>query len=138
LCLERIDVFKTYKKCVCEDRPVDKIRKESLLMKPVTHMALANAMLIILKHGVDYSSIIDKINGIDWAFENPIWFNILVTNTKSKKMITKTNSLKQAGKLIAYMLIGNKFNAEEVNEVQGILNEAVGENQEVELPKIID
>ena len=51
-----------------------------------------------------------------------MWFNILVTNTKSKKMITKTNS----------------FNHEEVNEVQKIFNEAVGENQEVELPKIID
>lgn len=138
LCLENIDVFKTYIKCVREDRPVDKIRKESLLMKPVTHMALANAMLIVLKHGIDYVSIIDKINGVDWRFENPMWFNILVTNTKSKKMITKTNSLKQAGKLIAYMLIGDSFSNEEVNEVQEILNEAVGENQEVELPKIIE
>ena len=67
-----------------------------------------------------------------------MWFNILVTNTKSKKMITKTNSFKNAGKLIAYILIGYKFNHEEVNEVQKIFNEAVGENQEVELPKIID
>ena len=45
--------------------------------------------------------------------------------------------MKQAGKLIAYMLIGDKFNDEEVNEVQEILNEAAGENQETELPEII-
>ena len=66
-----------------------------------------------------------------------MWFNILVTNTKNKKMITKTNSLKQAGKLIAYMLIGDKFDDEEVDEVKEILNEAAGENQNAELPKII-
>ena len=138
LSLENIDIFKIYIKYVYEDRPVDKIRKESLLMKPVTHMALANAMLIILKHGIDCCAVISKINDIDWSFDNPLWFNILVTNTKSKKMITKTNSLKQAGKIIAYMLIGDKFTNSEVQEVQEILNEAASDNQKVELPKVLD
>lgn len=138
LCLEKIDVFKTYKKYVLEDRSLEQMRKENLLMKPVTHMALANAMLIVMNHGVDYTTVIDKLNSIDWAFENPMWFNILVTNTKSKKMIAKTNSLKQAGKLIAYMLMGDKFSKDEVEELQEILNEASGEEDQVaELPKII-
>lgn len=106
-------------------------------MKPVTHMALANAMLIVLDYAVDYMTVIDKVNAIDWAFENPIWLSILVTNTKSKKMIAKTHSLKQAGKLIAFMLIGDKFTDSEVEELQEIHNEAADEYQEVDLPEII-
>lgn len=136
-CLNHIDVFKDYVKCVEEDCSVEKIRKESLLLKPVTHMALANAMLSLLEHGVDYTKMLDSLNKIDWSFDNSIWFNVLVTNSKNKKMITKAASLKQAGKLIAYMLIGNKFSANEKAEVQQILSEAASEDQEAALPDIV-
>lgn len=146
--MSRIEIFKTYKEYVEKDISLGPVRKDHLLLKPVTHTALAQAVSIAGGYGYKYSELIDKINKIDWSQENPVWANILVTNSMNKRMITGSQALKDAGKIIAYMMIGDKFSEKEVQDVKEILTRAqtavknddgiVGENIEVQLPNIIE
>lgn len=66
----------------------------------------------------------------------------------NKRMITGSQALKDAGKIIAYMLIGNEFSDKEVEEVREILKKAKADIKnedgssadevEVTLPPIIE
>lgn len=146
--LEKIDVFRMYKEYVERDKPLQNIRKDNLLLKPVTHTALAQAVSVAMDYGYKYTELIEKINKIDWSQDNPIWANVLVTNSMNKRMITGSQALKDAGKIIAYMLIGHDFSDREVENLREILRNARGDikekdsngNQEsdVKLPPIIE
>ncbi len=146
--LDRIDVFQQYKEYVEKDKPLQNIRKDNLLLKPVTHTALAQAVSVAMDYGYKYTELIEKINKIDWSQENPIWANVLVTNSMNKRMITGSQALKDAGKIIAYMLIGHDFSEREVENLREILRNARGDIKEeyrnsmqgsdVKLPPIIE
>ena len=146
--MSRIDIFKTYSEYVEKNISLGDVRKDHLLLKPVTHTALAQAVAIAKDYGHEYTELIDKINKINWSQDNPIWGNILVTNSMNKRMITGSQALKDAGKIIAYMLIGNEFSDKEVEEVREILKKAKADIKnedgssadevEVTLPPIIE
>ena len=146
--ISRIEIFKTYREYVEKNISLATVRKDHLLLKPVTHTALAMAVSIAQEYGHEYTGLIDKINKINWSQENPIWANVLVTNSMNKRMITGSQALKDAGKIIAYMLIGNEFSDKEVEDVREILKKAKTdvknedgspvENIDVQLPLIIE
>jgi DNA sulfur modification protein DndB len=143
--MDGISIFRTYREYVEKDMSLATLRKQNLLLKPVTHTALAQAVSIAMDHGYQYEDLIAKINKINWSQDNPVWSNILVTNSMNKRMITGSQALKNAGKIIAYMIAGNKFSAKDVAEVREILKDAnaniKGENEdepaEIRLPEII-
>lgn len=62
-----------------------------------------------------------KLNKMDWSFENPIFFKLLVTGTAKKKMITGKESIKAASQVIAYIVMGADMTKTEVNEVKDII-----------------
>ena len=134
--LEKIDAFKTYIEYSDSGKSLENVRKENLLFKPVTHMALAQAVQICLEYGYEYKNIVDRFNLIDWSQSNKVWSNILVTNSNSKRMITGTKALKDAGMLIAYMVIGSKFSEKSKQELLQKLRDA-GNDQSIELPPIV-
>lgn len=146
--MSRIEIFQTYKEYVEKDISLGSVRKDHLLLKPVTHTALAQAVSIAKDYGHEYTDLIDKINKINWSQENPIWANVLVTNSMNKRMITGSQALKDAGKIIAYMLIGNDFSEKEEDAVREILKKAKTDSKnedgssaeeiEVQLPPIIE
>ncbi len=146
--ISRIEIFKTYREYVEKNISLATVRKDHLLLKPVTHTALAMAVSIAQEYGHEYTELIDKINKINWSQENPIWANVLVTNSMNKRMITGSQALKDAGKIIAYMLIGNEFSDKEVEDVREILKKAKTdvknedgspvENIDVQLPLVIE
>lgn len=143
--MDGISIFRTYREYVEKDMSLATLRKQNLLLKPVTHTALAQAVSIAMDHGYQYEDLIAKINKINWSQDNPVWSNILVTNSMNKRMITGSQALKNAGKIIAYMIAGNKFSAKDVAEVREILKDAnaniKGEKEdepaEIRLPEII-
>ena len=118
----------------------------SAIMQSVSDDKMAVALA--KDYGHEYTELIDKINKINWSQDNPIWGNILVTNSMNKRMITGSQALKDAGKIIAYMLIGNEFSDKEVEEVREILKKAKADIKnedgssadevEVTLPPIIE
>lgn len=72
LCITGIDIFKLYIEYLEKGVTLEKFRKENLLLKPVTHMALAHATSIILDAGCEFEALIPKINKIDWSISNPV------------------------------------------------------------------
>ena len=146
--MSRINIFQIYREYVERDISLANLRKNHLLLKPVTHTALAQAVSIAKGYGYKYTDLIDKINNIDWSQDNPVWANVLVTNSMNKRMITGSQALKDTGKIIAYMLVGHKFSDKEVEEVKEILKNAKAdvknedgspaENTEVQMPPIIE
>ena len=145
--MSRIEIFKTYREYVEKNISLANLRKDHLLLKPVTHTALAMAVSIAQEYGYKYTDLVDKVNKINWSQENPVWSNVLVTNSMNKRMITGSQALKDAGKIIAYMLVGDKFSDREVEEVRDILRKAKADVKnedgtsleciEVQMPEII-
>ncbi len=133
--LTEVDVFKEYKQYVIAGNPLENIRKKNLLLKPVTQMALAQAVRIAMRYGYKYSDLTQKINQIDWSPEYYVWSNVLVTSTSNRKMITGSQALKDAGSIIAYMLVGDKFSDEEKKNLLQTIRQA-NNDETLELPPI--
>lgn len=54
-----------------------------------------------------------------------------------KRRITGSQALKDAGSLIAYMLVGEKYNKEEQERLLKVIREA-NDNEEAELPPVVE
>lgn len=135
--LTEVEVFKEYKEYVIDGNPLEKIRKKNLLLKPVAQMALSQAVRIAMDYGYEYSDLIPKINKINWDPSYYIWSNILVTTSSKKKMITGSQALKDAGSLIAFMLIGEKYDTTEKERLLKVIREA-NDNEDLTLPLAIE
>ena len=134
--LNGMDTYKKYIELTREDKPISELREENLLMKPVTHMTLAHVAFMAKLKGVAWADIVSKLNQIDWSMDNRIWFNILVIPAKKKKVITGKESIRAAGMVISYIVMGDLMTNEEVEEVREIItNSTNGEMNE--LPKMI-
>lgn len=131
--LTQIEVFKQYLSLTRENRPVSRLRVENLLMKPVTQMALAHVALFAERHEITWESIVEKLNKIDWRFDNSLWFNILVIGSANKKMITGKESIRSAGAVITYMVMGDYMSRSELADVKQIICNARNE-EGAELP----
>lgn len=135
--MTEVDVFKEYKQYVIEGNPLENIRKKNLLLKPVTQMALAQAVRLAMKYGYKYADLTRKINQINWDPEYYVWSNVLVTSTSNKKMITGSQALKDAGSIIAYMLVGDKFTEEEQQGLLQTIRQA-NDDETLDLPPITE
>ena len=116
------------------NRPISGLRETNLLLKPVTQMALAHTARMSLMKGFKWEDIIEKINQIDWSFDNELWFNILVIPSANKKMITGKEAIRAAGMVISYMAMGKDMTKEELTDVKEIISNA----HNYENPKLPD
>ena len=105
-------------------------------MKPVTQMALAHVAALAKKKGVSWKEVVAKLNKVDWSFENKLWFNILIIGSAQKKMITGKESIKSAGMIISYLIMGGKMSKAEIGDVHKIIKDA-HDNQEEPLPQML-
>ena len=76
------------------------------------------------------------VNQVDWSFNNDLWFNILVIGSANKKMITGKESIRSAGMVIAYMVMGNQMTRSEVDDVRQIIRNARNDDN-APLPQMI-
>lgn len=133
--MNEVEAFKQYKQYVVDGNPLENIRKKNLLLKPVTQMALAQAVKIAMDYGYEYKDLTSKINQINWSPEYYVWSNILVTSSSNKKMITGSQALNEAGSIIAYMLVGDKFSSDEKNRLLQIIRQA-NDDDTLDLPPV--
>ncbi|WP_029200910.1 DNA sulfur modification protein DndB [Oribacterium sp. NK2B42] len=130
--LKGLSIYREYLALTREDKTVSKLREQSLLMKPVTHMALAHVAYMAQKKDLDWADIVMKLDKVDWSMDNPLWFNILVIGSANKKMITGKESIKAAGLVISYMVMGDYMTTEEIEEVRRVIsNSTNGEKDEL-------
>ena len=118
------------------NRTISELREDNLLMKPVTHMALAHVAYYAKKKGISWTKVVSKLNRVDWSMDNSIWFNILVIPAKKKKVITGKESIRAAGMVISYMVMGKSMTVAEVNEVREIIKNSTNEQSD-KLPNMI-
>lgn len=135
--MSEVNAFKDYQKYISDGNSLEAYRKKNLLLKPVTQMALSQAVRLAMDYGFVYEDLIPKINKINWDTGFYAWSNVLVTTGSSKKMITGSQALKDAGSLIAYMLVGEKYNKEEQERLLKVIREA-NDNEEAELPPVVE
>ena len=86
--LSGMRVYKEYLELTKLDKPISQLREDNLLMKPVTHMALAHVAYFAKQKGLTWSEVVKKLDKVDWSMDNSVWFNILVIPAKKKKVIT--------------------------------------------------
>lgn len=135
--LEGMDMYKKYLELTREDKPVSQLRDDNLLMKPVTHMALAHVAYYAKQKGIEWGSVVEKLNKVNWSMDYSLWFNILVVPAKKKKVITGKESIKAAGLVISYMVMGENMSEDEEAEVREIIRNATNDEKD-ELPPIIN
>lgn len=70
---------------------------------------------------MEWETVAGKLNSIDWSFTNELWYNILVINRANKRMITGKDSIRGAGAVISYMILGNRMTRSEVEDVRSII-----------------
>ncbi|MBR6862434.1 MAG: DGQHR domain-containing protein [Acidaminococcaceae bacterium] len=134
--LTKIQAFRDYLALTREDRPVSVLREENILLKPVTQMALAYTALIAQRKGIAWENVADKLNQIDWSYTNDLWFNILVIGSANKKMITGKDSIRSAGAVISYLIMGADLSKSELDEVRRIIRNARND-ESAKLPPMI-
>lgn len=128
--LDGMSIYQEYLKLTREDKPVSTLREDNLLMKPVTHMALAHVAYFAKQKGIAWSDVVAKLDKVDWSMDNAVWFNILVIPAKRKKVITGKESIRAAGMVIAYMVMGDSMTSAETAEVKEIMaNASNGQNE---------
>lgn len=131
-----ISIYQKYIELSQKDSPVGPLREQSLLMKPVTHMALAHCAYMAAQKGLKWADIVKRLDKVDWSFDNHLWFNILVIGSANKKMITGKESVKAAGMVISYLVMGEKMTTSEVDEVKEIIKNSTNGTSE-KLPVIV-
>lgn len=134
--LEGMSVYKEYLALTKIDKPISQLREDNLLMKPVTHMALAHVAYFAKQKGVEWSDVVTKLDKVDWSMDNSVWFNILVIPAKKKKVITGKESIRAAGLVISYMVMGDIMTHAEINEVKEIIKNSTNGTSD-KLPKKI-
>ena len=134
--LDGVQAYQQYLELTHNNKPVSNLREENLLLKPVTQMALAHVALMAQRKEISWDSVVGKLDHIDWSFNNELWFNILVIGSANKKMITGKDSIRSAGMVIAYMVMGNQMTRSEVDDVRQIIRNARNDDSAA-LPRMI-
>lgn len=134
--LDKIEAFREYLVLTMKDSPVSQLRENNLLLKPVTQMALAHVALFARRHGLSWEEIAERLNRMNWSFENDLWFNLLIIGSANKKMITGKESIRSVGAVISYIIMGAYMGRAEIDEVRQIIRNAKNDER-AELPAMV-
>lgn len=138
--VDGLDAYKEYRKRLIgkdkKEKKVSDLRKENLLLKPVTQMALAHVAYYANNNGIEWDKVVRRLNQIDWSFDNKAFFNLLVTGTAKRKMITGKESIREAGRVISYMVMGDRMSKAEIQEIRNIISVA-SNNEDDTLPEMV-
>lgn len=132
--LKNLETFQEYIWLTQNDRTISIMRDSNLLCKPITQMALAHVARMAKSKELPWLSIVEKLNQVDWSFDNELWYNILVIGSANKKMITGKESVRGAGMVISYLVMGDEMTKAEIEDVRTIIRNAKN-NPKEPLPK---
>lgn len=122
--LTSISVFQNFMELTEANKPVSSLREENILLKPVTQMALAHVAAMAKRKRLDWSDICNRLNRVDWSFNNELWFNVLIIGSTNKKMMTGKDAVRGAGMIISYLVMGDVFSQAELDDVTQIIRNA--------------
>lgn len=136
LLIQNVEVFREYIRLTGRNMTIQLLRESNLLLKPVTQMALAHVAAMAKAKDIEWNTVAEKLNAIDWSYDNDMWFNILVIGSANKRMITGKDSVRYAGMVISYMIMGDVMTEDEKADVSNIIKNARNDDT-AEMPEII-
>lgn len=119
--LEHLTAYKEFLEKTQRNKPISVLREHNILFKPVTQMALSHVAYTASQKNIPWVQVCDRLNSVDWSFDNDLWFNILVIGATNKRMITGKESIRSAGKVISYLVMGDHMTQSEIKEVKEII-----------------
>ena len=134
--LTSISAFQNFMELTEANKPVSSLREENILLKPVTQMALAHVAAMAKRKHLDWSYICNRLNRVDWSFNNELWFNVLIIGSTNRKMMTGKDAIRGAGMIISYLVMGDSFNQTELDDVTQIIQNARN-NSDAPLPEMV-
>lgn len=136
IAMTTINAFQKFMELTEANKPVSSLREENILLKPVTQMALAHVAAMAKRKHFEWSEICNRLNRVNWAFTNELWFNVLIIGSANKKMMTGKDSIRRAGMIISYLVMGSSFNQAELDDVTQIIRNARND-ESTELPAMV-
>lgn len=132
--LDNLDQYIKYLSILRQENNVSNIianlREQNLLFKPVTQMAMAIAIRLAEAKGANTLEIITKLNKVDWSFDSDIWQGILVMKG-TKKVFAGKEAIRNAGRIISYMVAGERYTREEKQDLLETIRKASGEEKQL-------
>ncbi|MBL8680153.1 MAG: DGQHR domain-containing protein [Myxococcales bacterium] len=118
-----------YKQALTDVKRLPDMRQDTapsaLLFKPAAQIALFDGLALATSHyGVDIKEAVRRANAIDWKMSSPFWRNVLVRPDGTIDVRGEARQL--SGKLIAYMIAGDKMPAPEREQLLAASNNARG------------
>jgi DNA sulfur modification protein DndB len=108
----------------------------SLLMRPVTHVALFRGLAdAVVKYGVPLDEAVELANRLRWKASDPMWQDTIIY--ANGRMNAKAPAIRLAGRLITYMIAGSEMTDFAKLALRSDLAEAKGLYAAYELPKAI-
>ena len=89
----------------------NELRNDYILMKPIVQEATIQCITRCITNGADLENTIEKLNGLDWTFDNNLWENVAVN--PGRRIIAGTGPKSFLGRFLAY-LIGNDMDEKEI------------------------
>jgi DNA sulfur modification protein DndB len=134
--LEGIDDFKAYTNILEGKSSIDvgQLREASLLLKPVTQMAIAIGYAEARKRKITLSTFVQKLNKIPWRYDSIIWQQVLVI-PNTIKVLSGKQAVNNAGKIIAYMVAADQYSTKEKED---LLQDIRYMNSVYELPEPVE
>jgi DNA sulfur modification protein DndB len=90
--------------------------KSSLLFRPVTHIALFRAISRCVTLGLGEAEAVQRMNRINWRASANTWEDILIR--ANGHMMTSQQSIRLAGRLIAYMVVADLMTDQAIDELK--------------------
>lgn len=134
--LKDLDAYQEYIQLTRMDKPISALREKTLLLKPVTQMALAHVARMAKNKGIAWGDIVEKLNKISWSFDDDLWINLLVIGSANKKMITGKEAVRGVGMVISYLVMGDKMTKMELEDVRTVYRNAKN-NADEPLPPMV-
>ncbi|MFE3527252.1 DNA sulfur modification protein DndB [Streptomyces sp. NPDC059161] len=101
-----------------------------LLFKPATHIVLFQALSQILKAGhpdLTLQEAVERAYQIDWKITSPLWRDVLINSAYN--ILTKKENYNLAADLVTYLVIGDKWDANDAEMLRVRVATARGDDE---------
>jgi len=98
--------------------------RDSLLFRPIAHIALFEALGICFEHTMDLEVAVKRMNRINWQASADIWRDVIIRT--NGQMIAKKDAIRLAARLIAYLVAADLMTDGQINNLRSTYRYARG------------
>jgi DNA sulfur modification protein DndB len=96
----------------------------SLLFRPIAQVALFRGLGFATAAGVDLPEAVNRLNGINWSADAEFWVDTIIRS--NGRMVANAQAIRLAGRVIAYLVAGERMPSTQVDRLRNDYAEARG------------